>query len=63
MKHNYLFITVWFTFETSLTDFASLLITKTDVDRIFNVFLAKSNKWVAFSLMKSLLSVNEYHLR
>lgn len=51
MKHNYLFITVWFTFETSLTDFASLLITKTDVDRIFNVFLAKSNKWVAFSLM------------
>ena len=25
VKHNYLFITAWFTFETSLTDFASLL--------------------------------------
>ena len=39
------------------------VITKTDVDRIFNVFLTKSNKWVAFPFMTALLSVNEYHSR
>ena len=39
------------------------LITTTDVDGIFNVFLAKSNTWVAFPLVTALLSVNEYHLR
>ena len=39
------------------------VITKTDVDVIFNVFLAKSNTWVDFPLVTALLSVNEYHLR